>query len=205
MAAHHTEYHEVASAPGAWSFDLKFHTGPSFEQLHTAFVTFAGETGHPLSGFASLDGDAVTRLTLVRDPSIRYGTPAVAIAERAAAELVHANGWTGERVGQRRAGVLAGLGLREGYSPDAPVHAVAEAHWALLDHGATWTARPVRLLSARSVDVGVLWHDEPGLVVTATADLAPAVTAAAGVLGQHRFAVTDFTTRRTYAMQRTEN
>ncbi|MGW3956152.1 hypothetical protein ACWEKM_35790, partial [Streptomyces sp. NPDC004752] len=68
--------------------------------------------------------------------------------------------------------------------------------------GTGWQCRPARLVSVRFVDGGARWYDEVGVLVHAEDGLLPAVEAADGAFGQHRYVVTHLSERRNYALQR---
>lgn len=196
------EYTEVARAHGAWSLDV---TLPPTRTKHVCAVLedLTTSTSTPITAWLYGDGvQPVTKLLLVRDPSRTHGTPDIAEYETLSQHMYAMTGWTISRARTRRYGILVGLGLREGYAPDAPCHSPSEIVHILGSQKGDWSCRRARLVSARAVDDAVRWYDEPAVVIHADAEMEPAITRLAGAFNQHRFVITDFTTDTTRALAR---
>lgn len=197
-------YAEVAAADGAWTAELRLPDAVPFDRVRHALADVTRTTGWPAAAFVSGRAAAATDVLLYRDPSRTHGTPGIAACQAAVRALSTSTGWT--VLGDSSPGgteVLVGLGLREGYSPDAREHLPEEAAAFLRSHSTTgWRCRTARLVSARLTEGGVRWYEETGVVVQAHERMLPAITAAAGAFVQHRFTVTHFPRQRTYALQR---
>jgi hypothetical protein len=194
-------YREAASAPGAWWATLYPHPKPALAQLRRILTDACG-TLTPLSAYVpTWPTGRVTEITLVRDPSVTHGTPTVDAAIDATFDLAVDQGWTHGTGIRPVTGLVVGIGLREGYEPDAPVHPAGHITGRLGESG--WRAQHARLVSARRIDGDVQWYSEPGLIITARRDLLPAIAAAAHALRQHRFVVTDLDQDRTYSLATT--
>jgi hypothetical protein len=195
-------YAEVASAGGAWSCPVLLPLTP-FEQVCTVLKELSAFTGSPITAFMhGADSDPVDELLLVRDPSRDHGTPDIPDCQSAAQTLTAETGWPLVPHRAPGAGVLVGLGLREGYSSDAPQHSPAEADQYLARHGSGWRCRTARLVSARLVDRAVRWYDEVGVVVQAPAAMTPVIGRLAAMFAQHRHVITNFDEGSTRAFAR---
>jgi hypothetical protein len=199
-----TPYVEVAAADGAWTAALRLPDAVPLERVRHALTDVTRTTGWPAAAFVSGRAAAVTDMLLYRDPSRTHGTPGIAACHAAVRALSTATGW--RVLGNPSPGgteVLVGLGLREGYGPDAREHLPEEAAAFLRAHNTTgWRCHAARLVSARLTQGQVRWYEETGVVVKAQERMLPAITAAAGAFVQHRFTVTHFPRQRTYALQR---
>ncbi|WP_367139419.1 hypothetical protein [Saccharothrix sp. HUAS TT1] len=195
-----TTYTEVATAAGAWCCRVLLPETP-FEAVCALLKDLTTVTGTPVTAFLFGGcGDPVAELLLVRDPSRTHGTPEIALYESLAQRLTAETGWSLAPARAPHSGVLVGLGLREGYAPDAPHHAPAEVEQHLAGHGADWSCRTARLVSARLVDGAVQWYDEVGVVVHTPAEMAPTIERIAALFAQHRYVVTDFGSGSTRAL-----
>lgn len=163
----------------------------------------ARDTGWSVAAFAYGDvGEQVEELLLYRDPSRTFGTPPAEECDTAVRTLISTTDWT---VVPERApvdGVLVGLGLREGYEPDAPQHEPAEVAARLATHGDGRNTRTARLVSARQTAADLFWYDEVGVVLHAQDRLLPAITETAKAFAQQRFVVTDLNAQQTRVYQR---
>ncbi|MGW5703849.1 hypothetical protein [Amycolatopsis japonica] len=182
-------YTVSAAAPGAWYCRLQVPLDP-YDWVCHALETAARLRGLPITAVVrGSDGD-VAELVLLRDPSVLFGTPAVSDLEDLVDLLVTAIGW-------RRLPpaplpeVVIPLGLRRGYTQDAPVHPARPTRRQLVDDAGV-RAWPVRLCSVRILHDGEpQWWHEPGLLVHADdADQLPGLAEIAAELGQDRFVVT---------------
>lgn len=195
-----TPYTEVAAADGAWSCRVA-SPATAFESVCAVLADLTVFTGTPITAFLyGADGDPVTEGLLVRDPSRTHGTPDIPLYESFAQHLTAKTGWLLAPTPAPRTAILVGLGLREGYSPQAPQHSIAEVEHHLADHHTDWTYRPARLVSARLLDAVVRWYDEVGVVLQAPAGSAPVVRQLAAAFAQHRYVITDFSTDSTHAL-----
>ncbi|MEV4093809.1 hypothetical protein [Streptosporangium saharense] len=193
-------YAEVTSAAGSWTHPMLLPALPP-HRVRDALAVLAETTGWPVAAFLfGVGEEAMTDLLLYRDPSRTHGTPAVDECDAAARALAETTGWTPAPEQAPADGVLVGVGLREGYSPTAPVHDPGEVARRLTAYGDDWSCRPAHLVSARLVDDTVRWYDEPGVVVHAPASLLPSIVQIAEDLAQQRFVVTDLARQRTYAL-----
>lgn len=194
-----TTYTEVAAADGAWTCPMLLPPTP-FEQVRATLTAVTADSGWPIAAFLyGADADPVTELLLYRDPSRSFGTPGVLDCNIGAEALAAASGWQLAPDRTPHAGVLVGMGLREGYEPDAPQHQPDEVDQLLAEHGTGWSCRTARLVSARLVEGEVRWYDEVGAVVQASADLVPVLERIAARFAQHRFVITDLAGQRTGA------
>lgn len=186
--------------PGSWTCPFRLPATP-IPQVRQVLTDLAQTSGWPVAAFLYGEQDEpVTRLLLYRDPSRHFGAPSVPESMAAARALAERTGWASKPASAPRGGLLVGLGLREGYAPDAPEHRLRDVVDRLASQPPGWTCRPARLVSARVVDGGVRWYDEQGAVVHGPAGLLPAITAAAAELAQQRFVVTDLEQHRVYAV-----
>jgi hypothetical protein len=198
-----TPYTEVADAPGAWTRQL-WPSGPvPVEQVRHALVGLART--FPVGAFLPGTGDEpVVEVVLYREPSRTYGTPSAAECDDAVSALAAATGWVPTPPAPVT-GVLACLGLREGYDPAATAHAPREVADQFITAGAAGTlCRAGRLVSARLVNDAIRWYEEEGVLVHTQGRFLRVVDATALACGQLRYVVTDLDGQRTYALQRAE-
>ncbi|MBE1580418.1 hypothetical protein ACFORH_43365 [Amycolatopsis roodepoortensis] len=184
-------YMVSAAAPGAWYCRLQVPLDP-YDWVCHALETAARLRGLPITAVVrGSDGD-VTDLVLLRDPSVLFGTAAVAALEGLVDMLVAATGWR-RRPPAPLPEVVIPLGLRRGYAQDAPVHPARPTRRQLVDDVLGVRAWPVRLCSVRiGHDGEPQWWHEPGLLVHADdADQLPDLAEIAAELGQDRFVVTN--------------
>lgn len=197
-------YTTTAAATGAWTCPMLLPTAAPADTVQGILADLAASAGWPVNAFLHHHGGLVDEVVLYRDPSHTHGTPNIPECEAAMWHLVGVPEWTAIPDYEPTGGVLVGLGLREGYALDAPVHDPSVVHRHLAATSTRWTCRTATLFSARLVvDGQVRRYDEPGVVIHATgAGAVPAIEAAAGELAQDRFVVTDFDTRTTTAYAR---
>lgn len=194
-------FEEVAAADGAWSAELR-PWGASFDELREVLTRLVAAHDFPVSAFVRVYRGVAKSLTVVRDPSVSFGTPSVAKCERAVQQLVSDTGWQRVEPAGRSGGITVGVGLREGYDEQAPARPAYAALARLLSHAREWQTTTRWLISARNVGGDLQWYEERGVVITAGAGLLPVVAKLAHEFGQQRFAVTDFDAGRTYALRR---
>ncbi|WP_439383253.1 hypothetical protein [Amycolatopsis lexingtonensis] len=158
--------------------------------------------------------EIVSEVILLRDPSIAYGTPGIAACDASSDSLAHSQRWE-YCIGRDRtagsaaalwgstSGVIALVGLREGYAFDAPEHTGAELGVRLAARGVTdCRVRPGWLLSVRRLPDVPRCYSEPAALVCAPAVALPAVADVARSLAQERIVVADLDQDRTYALGR---
>jgi hypothetical protein len=195
-----TIYTEVARAPGAWNACILPPATP-FDQVCILLKNLTMATDTPIAAFlGGGDGDPVDELLLVRDPSRTHGTPGIRECESLATWLAAETAWPLAPARIPASGILVGLGLREGYAPDAPQHSLAEAEQHLAQDGTGWTCRTARLVSARLVDGAVRWYAEVGAVIEAPTEMTPTIDWLAGMFRQDRYVVTNFSDGWTRAL-----
>jgi hypothetical protein len=194
-------FEEVATANGVWSAEFRLMSLP-FAELRELLTGFAREHAFPVSAFVRAPRGVARTLTLVRDPSVTFGTPSIATCEAAVDQLVHETGWRREDPAGTSDGFMVGLGLRKGYDEQAPTRPAYAALARLLRNAGEWGTNTVWLVSARNVDGDVQWYEERGIVIHSSAGLLPIVADLAHEFGQQRFAVTDADEGRTYALRR---
>lgn len=197
-----TLYEEVASAPGVYQPLLVPPAGTTRARAVELLADACTEHVAITAAIHERD-DVAPRFTLIRDPSITEGAPAIEDYQAIATALGRDYGWRVIEAGGSTFAVTAMVGLRQGYAPIAPVYTPAEAARLLALYGATDVhVTGVHLMSVRHLDGAVRIYDEPGVLIVGDASILPAVTGTAGVLRQQRFVVTDRDQDRTYALRR---
>ncbi|QXV63542.1 hypothetical protein [Amycolatopsis sp. TNS106] len=195
-------YTVSASAPGAWSCRLQVPLD-SFDAVCGALETAARLRSLPITAAVrGGDGD-VAELTLVRDPSVLFGTPEIHLYEELVDLFTTGIGWRRYPPAPAPA-ITIPLGLRRGYDKNALVYPADETRRRLVDDVPGVRAWPVRLCSVRILHDGEpQWHRESGLLVHSDdATLLPRLAQFAAALGQDRFVVTSAGAGATTAYRR---
>ena len=191
-------YTVSAAAPGAWSCRLQVPLD-SFDAVCGALETAARLRDLPITAAVRGGDGNVAELTLLRDPSVLFGTPEIHLYEELVDLFTTGIGW--RRHPQVPAPeVTVPLGLRRGYDKNALVYPADETRRRLVDAVPGVRAWPVRLCSVRILHDGhAQWHREPGLLVHADdTDQLPGLAEIAAALGQDRFVVTGAGTTTAY-------
>jgi hypothetical protein len=175
---------EVVASAQAWSAELALEW-ERFVDLKRNLTRFAQEHGLPLAGLVRTRSGRVSSLTLVRHPGETVWTPER--CERAVEELAAGYGWRRVKRAPPPRSVTVALGLRDGARRRPAYEALAR----LLAHGSEWRTAESRLVFALCVGGGVVWRDEPGIVIDASRKDLPAVERVALELGQRRYLLTD--------------
>ncbi|HSX15904.1 MAG TPA: hypothetical protein VLF40_03890 [Candidatus Saccharimonadales bacterium] len=148
------DYPYITEADGIWSATMSLDSQP-YEVVKGQIEAFAMSTGVPISAFVKRGrGDTVSTVTLVRDPSRRFGTPLPEVYEHAAAQVSILFGWERQQNPSQRPDVSACVGLLEGYDEETgTLHKPVEVVTALLEQGndVAWQTEPTTLVSARRV------------------------------------------------------
>lgn len=157
------EYPYTTEADGIWSATLTIPDRP-YEEVKQKIEEFAMngngfpglETGFPISAFVRRGrGDVVSEVTLVRDPSRRFGTLSPDEHDQAAIALKEMYGWERQVNDEDETpDVSACVGLLEGYDEETgTLHKPVEAVTFLLEQGqeVSWRTDPTTLISARRV------------------------------------------------------
>lgn len=181
-------YTDVASAPDAWAVRLT-PTVPTTMTAVRAMLELAAPIA-PLTAYAQGTAAQVYSVTLARDPSRTHGVPSVEDCERAVGEISAGGTWA---VTPRVSGVMVAMGLREGYATDSRVWTLPD----LLDLWPDTTGPEVTLVSARMVDGGMRWWEEPCVLLTPDAVDTGRLDEMADRMRQERYTITDHTNGRT--------
>jgi hypothetical protein len=148
------EYPYTTEAEGIWSAPLAA-PGETLDTVKQQIETFAMSTGFPLSALVATGrGGVVREITLIRDPSRRFGTLSPEEHERAASQLQALFDWQRQPEAGSRPDVSACIGLLEGYDEETgTLHKPVEAVGFLLEQGwdVSWRTEPTTLISARRV------------------------------------------------------
>jgi hypothetical protein len=148
------EYPYTTETDGIWSATLAVQ-GQPYAAVKEQIGAFAMATGFPISAFIKRGrGDIVSEVTIVRDPSRRFGTPSPEEHEPIVEQLTATLGWERQPKTASRPDVSACVGLLEGYDEaTGTLHMPVEAVAFLLEHGwdVSWRTEPTTLISARRV------------------------------------------------------
>ncbi len=212
------EYLYTTEADDIWSATLAVQSKP-YSVVKEQIEAFVMTTGFPISAFVKRGrGDIVHNVTLVRDPSRRFGTLPPEAHEQAVEQLTESFGWERQPQDTSPPDVSACIGLLEGYDEaTGTLHKPVEAIAFLLEReqGVNWQTKPTMLVSARRVtnDTGAVelqtWNERVIHIVgtrhrnvETVASTNPALDqlkALAGSLAQQRFFVEDGMSGKTIA------
>jgi hypothetical protein len=141
-------------AEGIWSATLAIPSH-SYKDVKRQIESFAMATGFPISAFIKRGReDVVMSVTIVRDPSRRFGTLPPEAHEQAVGQLQALFGWERQPDATAQPDVSACVALLEGYDEErGNLHLPVEAVAFLLERGQgiSWRIEPTTLISARRV------------------------------------------------------
>ena len=210
------EYIYTTEADGIWSADMQV-APERYEIVKQQIETFAMTTGFPISAYLEKNREGlVNTVTILRDPSHRFGTLSPADHDLAVEAMSESLGWQLlPKEPDTDPEISACIGLLEGYDEQSGIlHTPAEALALLLEHSQNidWRTKPTTLVSARRVaaESGKIelqsWNEEV-LHVRGTAQATDISSSSAldGVkdlasrLNQHRLFVEDKSSDKTLA------